>query len=89
MNIADFLSNEMNTMTIDKGFTENQLTIDKGFTEENGIYKCNYCVGTYKRKGHLKTHLENKHNKVISLSCKCGKIFNDMTKLGRHEKSCK
>ena len=78
MNVDDFLSDGMNKMAI-----------EDGFTELDGIFQCNSCVGTYKRKGHLKTHLENKHGKTLFLSCKCGKSFIDMTKLSRHEKSCK
>ena len=51
----------------------NKMTIEEGFTEADGIFQCYYCVGTYKKKGHLKTHLENIHNKVITFSCKCWK----------------
>ena len=41
----------------------NRMTIDEGFIEVDGVFQCNYCVGTYKEKRYLKTHWENKHNK--------------------------
>ena len=80
---------EIETINDDISSKMEKMMIDEGFTEVDGIFKCNYCIGKYKKKGHLKTHLENKHNKIISLSCKCGKVFTAMTKLVRHEKLCK
>ena len=62
-----------------------RMRIDDGFTEVDNAYKCNFCDGTYKKKGHLKTHLESKHGKMIDLNGDCGKIFSDMTKLSMHE----
>ena len=38
-------------------------------------------------EGHLRNHLESKHNKSFKLSCSCGKLFPDSTRLNRHKKT--
>ena len=65
------------------------LKLEDCFEEEDDVLKCKFCPGIYKKKGNLKTHIESKHEKKIDLSCHCGKVFTDTTKLGRHLKSCK
>ena len=56
---------------------------------QEGIMKCKFCDGTYKREGHMKNHIEMKHNKIIRLVCKCGQDFSDTKRYCRHKKSCK
>ena len=67
---------------------EISVKLETCYTEQAEKFLCKFCTGIYKMKGHLKTHLEVKHNKIIDLSCDCGKVFCDMTKLGRHVKNC-
>ena len=57
--------------------------------KQSGELSCNYCPGTYKREGHMRNHLESKHNKTFKLICSCGKLFSDATRFSRHKKSCK
>ena len=65
------------------------LKLEDCFTVENeGIMKCNYCKGVYKKRGHLKTDLEVKHGKKTVLCCHCGKIFDDIKRYTRHGKTC-
>ena len=59
-------------------------------SDANGILKCGFCIATYKREGHLRNHLEDKHNLLFALSCSiCHNIFPDCTRLTRHKKTCK
>ena len=56
---------------------------------EDGQMKCKFCLGIYKREGHLRNHLENKHNNLFKLMCSvCGGSFPDSSRLVRHKKSC-
>ena len=57
--------------------------------DKEGIMKCKFCEGTYKREGPMKNHMEMKHNKIIRLVCKCGQDFSDTKRYCRHKKSCK
>ena len=57
--------------------------------DSEGLLNCKYCVGKYKREGHMKNHIETKHNLKINLSCKCGQIFDDTTRYVRHRKNCR
>ena len=55
----------------------------------NGDLSCKFCPGIYKREGHMRNHLESKHNKRFKLICSCGRLFPDLPRLSRHRKSCK
>ena len=55
----------------------------------NGDLSCKFCPGIYKREGHMRNHLESKHNKKFKLICSCGRLFPDLPRLSRHRKSCK
>ena len=59
-------------------------------SETNEVLKCNFCPGLYKKRGFLKTHLEEKHGKKVVLRCNfCGfEDFEDQKKLTRHMKTC-
>jgi hypothetical protein len=58
--------------------------------DSSGSLKCKLCPGQYKKSGHLRNHLETKHNKVFRIVCSsCGKQFPDSSRLCRHNKSCK
>ena len=57
--------------------------------DKNGQLNCNYCDGKYQREGHMKNHLETKHNIIVTLICSCGQLFDDTTRYGSHKKSCK
>ena len=54
----------------------------------NGDFRCNYCTGEFKRMENLRNHLNSKHGMSFQLTCGCGKIFTDSTKLHRHHKYC-
>ena len=62
---------------------EDCFTVDK-----TGSLHCKFCEGVYKREGHMRNHLESKHNKSLPLVCHCGKKFPDSTRFTRHNKSC-
>ena len=68
---------------------EKEVKFEDCFSETNGEMSCNFCPGTYKREGHLRNHLESKHNKTFKIVCSCGKLFPDSTRLSRHKKTCK
>ena len=59
------------------------------FEDDSGNLCCNFCPGKYKREGHLKNHVESKHNIKVDLICKCGQVFIETTRYCRHRKSCK
>ena len=66
------------------------LSLDDCYTVDNeGALQCKYCDGKYKREGHMKNHIETKHNLKIIMSCSCGQIFEDSTRFTRHRKNCK
>ena len=68
---------------------DNVLELDSCFSElPGGDLSCNFCSGTFKRLGHIRNHLNSKHNLKLDLKCVCGKEFNDSTKLSRHQKTC-
>ena len=69
--------------------SEKDDALENCYTELSSGMKCNYCPGIYKREGHLRNHLESKHTKSFKLSCSCGKLFPDSTRLNRHKKNCK
>ena len=71
------------------GDAEAEENWENCFTEVSSGLKCNFCPGIYKREGHLRNHLQSKHNKFFKLACICGKLFPDSTRLSRHKKSCK
>ena len=54
-----------------------------------GVMCCNFCPGKYKREGHLKNHIESKHNIDVDLICVCGQTFSETTRYNRHKKTCK
>ena len=58
-------------------------------TDNDGTLNCKLCKGKYKREGHMKNHVETKHNLLIELICKCGQVFDETTRYCRHRKSCK
>ena len=58
--------------------------------DPKGMLKCNYCPAGYKKEGHLRNHLESKHNKLFKIVCSiCDKVFPDSARLVRHKKTCK
>ena len=58
--------------------------------DPTGMLKCNYCPAAYKKEGHLRNHLESKHNKSFKINCSvCDKVFPDSSRLVRHKKNCK
>ena len=69
--------------------TEEETFEDCFSVNSNGELVCNFCPGIYKREGHMRNHLDSKHNKVFKIVCYCGKTFADVTRLSRHKKSCK
>ena len=49
---------------------------------------CEQCDSKYKRKDHLKTHIEEKHSELKKISCDvCGKEYSNKQNLMRHVKS--
>ena len=68
---------------------KSKSSLEDCFTEEKGLLKCNFCPGTYKKRGHLKTHLEVKHSIEVDMICECGKEFKDITRMNRHMRTCK
>lgn len=65
------------------------MRLEDCYRLDDGVLHCKICPGTYKREGHMKNHVETKHNLVVDLTCKCGQLFTDTTKYCRHRKSCK
>ena len=66
-----------------------EVKLEDCYTEEPaGTLKCNFCPGTYKREGHMKNHVETKHNMIVALVCKCGQVFVETTRFNRHKKGC-
>ena len=64
--------------------------IEDCFTiDDKGVMSCNFCPGKYKREGHLKNHIETKHNIDVELICSCGQVFSETTPYNRHKKNCK
>ena len=88
MKIVDEREDE-NDEKLDEKEVENDDKFEDCFTESNGEMSCNFCPGTYKREGHLRNHLESKHNRMFKMICSCGKVFPDSTRLSRHKKTCK
>ena len=76
--------------TAEKEVERNEtVRLEECFTEEPvGILNCNFCPGKYKREGHMKNHIETKHNMSVELICKCGQIFIETTRYLGHKKSC-
>ena len=70
-------------------FKKSEKLEDCFVLDKNGQLNCNYCDGKYQREGHMKNHLETKHNIIVTLICSCGQLFDDTTRYGRHKKSCK
>ena len=78
------------TKNVEKEVERNEaVRLEECFTEEPvGTLNCNFCPGKYQREGHMKNHIERKHNMTVELLCKCGQIFIETTRYLRHKKSC-
>jgi hypothetical protein len=99
----EILVSQVDNLTIDKkneskkddvdpidNKNSDSLKLEECFdVDDEGALKCKYCDGKYKREGHMKNHVETKHNVKIDLVCTCGQLFDDTTRYVRHKKSCK
>ena len=83
--VDDLITSMKNMLTVE---TDVEDKFEHCFKEVNGALHCNFCNGVYKKEGHLRNHLESKHNKHFELVCVCGKPFPDFARLTRHKKSC-
>merc|ERR1719318_1819254 len=62
---------------LDKSKNTHTQFEDCFFVDKEGVMHCKFCEGKYKRDGHMKNHVELKHNMIIDLLCKCGQDFDD------------
>lgn len=83
--VDDLITSMKNMLTVE---TDVEDKFEHCFKEVNGALHCNFCNGVYKKEGHLRNHLESKHNKHFELVYVCGKPFPDFARLTRHKKSC-
>ena len=69
---------------------EEEETFENCYSEKEGELQCKFCPGKYRKEGHLRNHLESKHNKKFKIICsKCGSQYSELARLTRHKKSCK
>ena len=69
---------------------EKEETFEDCYGEKDGQLQCKFCPGSYKKEGHLRNHLESKHNKKFKIICSnCSSEFRDSYRMTRHKKSCK
>ena len=68
--------------------SEKEEALTDCFEEDSeGMLNCKFCPAAYKKEGHLRNHLENKHGKLFKIVCSvCDKIFPDSYRLFRHRK---
>ena len=83
----DKLETAFDTMLV---LNQKEETFEDCFDEKHGQLQCKFCPGSYKKEGHLRNHLESKHNKKFKIICSnCSSQFPDSNRLTRHKKSCK
>ena len=87
--IENLVADLENQMKIVNEKTDKDDLFENCFKTIDGEFICNFCPGKYKREGHLRNHLESKHNKKFRIVCVCGKEFPDSSRLSRHKKTCK
>ena len=71
-----------------KELGEQRMMLEDCYRLNEEILHCKLCPGQYKREGHMKNHVESKHNIQVDLICKCGQTFTETTRYCRHRKGC-
>ena len=87
--VADKKLEEVMSAMIITEPTEEEKFEDCFTVDSTGELRCNFCPANYRKEGHLRNHMDSKHNKSFKTVCSCGKSFPDSTRLSRHKKTCK
>ena len=85
-------NDKIDTLLVDfsQGMKLDEVFEDFFNVDKSGQMICRLCPGIYKREGHMRNHLETKHNKMFKIICNiCKSTYPDSARLSRHKKNCK